>query len=54
MICGNFLVEISFFLYCSSSWLIEFFYDCDIDYVYDGLICNYWVVEILWFIFVEL
>jgi hypothetical protein len=33
MICGN---EDSFFLYRSSSYMTEFFQDCDTDYEHDG------------------
>jgi hypothetical protein len=32
MICGNFQADESLFRYRSSSFLTEFFYDCDTDY----------------------
>lgn len=47
MICGNFKAEESFFRYRSSSYLTEFFRDCDTDYEHDGSTRNYWVAEIL-------
>ena len=47
MICGNFKSEESFFRYRSSSYLTEFFRDCDTDYEHDGLTRNYWVAEVL-------
>lgn len=47
MICGNFKDEESFFRYRSSSYLTEFFQDCDTDYVHDGSTRNYWVAETL-------
>ena len=43
MICGNFEKEESFFRYRSSSYLTEFFQDCDTDYEHDGSTRNYWV-----------
>jgi hypothetical protein len=36
MICGNFKPEESFFRYRSSSYLTEFFEDCETDYRHDG------------------
>src|SRR6476620_12652992 len=45
MICGNFKTEESFFHYRSSSYLTEFFRDCDTDYEHDGSTRNYWVAE---------
>jgi hypothetical protein len=48
MICGNFKEgEICFFRYRSSSYLTEFFQDCDTDYRHDGSTRNYWVAETL-------
>jgi hypothetical protein len=47
MICGNFKAEESFFRYRSSSYLSEFFEDCDTDYRHDGSTRNYWVAETL-------
>ena len=47
MICGNFEKEESFFRYRSSSYLTEFFQDCDTDYMHDGSTRNYWVAETL-------
>lgn len=53
MICGNFKAEESFFRYRSSSFLTEFFQDCDTDYAHDGSTRNYWVAETLQKILVE-
>lgn len=36
MICGKFKDEESFFEYRSSSYLTEFFSDCDTDFTHDG------------------
>jgi hypothetical protein len=47
MICGNYKDEESFFPYRSSSYLTEFFRDCDTDYVHDGSTRQYWVAETL-------
>jgi hypothetical protein len=48
MICGNSKnQEASFFRYRSSSYLTEFFQDCDTDYRHDGSTRNYWVAETL-------
>ncbi len=47
MICGNFKTEKSFFHYRSSSYITEFFQDCDTDYTHDGTTRNYWVAGVL-------
>jgi hypothetical protein len=47
MVCGNFKTEESFFRYRSSSYLSEFFEDCDTAYRHDGSTRNYWVAEVL-------
>ncbi len=47
MICGNFEDKDSYFRYRSSTYLTEFFYDCDTDYRHDGSTRNYWVAETL-------
>jgi hypothetical protein len=47
MICGNFETKDSFFKYRSSSYLTEFFRDCDTNYVHDGSTRWFWVSEIL-------
>jgi len=47
MICGNFNNETSFFRYRSSSFLTEFFFDCDTDYVHDGSTRAAWVANTL-------
>src|SRR5699024_2161161 len=47
MICGNFNHDESFFRYRSSSYLTEFFQDCDTDYEHDGSTRNYWVADTL-------
>jgi hypothetical protein len=47
MICGNFEVDKSLFVYRSSSRLTEFFMDCDTDYVHDGSTRQSWVAETL-------
>ncbi len=47
MICGNFKDEESYFEYRSSSYLTEFFSDCDTDYRHNGTTRNYWVAETL-------
>jgi hypothetical protein len=44
MICGN---SSPFFPYRSSSYLTEFFRDCDTDYHHDGSTRNRWVASIL-------
>lgn len=47
MICGNFDQNKSFFVYRSSSYLTQFFRDCDTDYAHDGSTRNYWVARTL-------
>lgn len=48
MICGNSNQgETSYFRYRSSSYLTEFFEDCDTDYRHDGSTRNYWVADTL-------
>jgi hypothetical protein len=48
MICGNSKEDVeSFFRYRSSSFLTEFFRDCDTDYEHDGSTRNRWVAEVL-------
>lgn len=47
MICGNFKQDESFFRYRSSSYLTEFFQDCDTDYRHDSSTRHYWVAEVL-------
>jgi hypothetical protein len=47
MICGNFKEEESVFRYRNSSYLTEFFSDCDTEYVHDGSTRNYWVTGTL-------
>lgn len=47
MICGNLEDEKEFFRYRSSSYLTEFFQDCDTDYEHDGSTRKYWVAETL-------
>lgn len=48
MICGNSKPgESIFFRYRSSSYLTEFFQDCDTDYKRDGSTRNYWVADTL-------
>lgn len=47
MICGNFKVEESFFVYRTSNHLTRFFQDCDTEYVHDGTTRNYWVADAL-------
>ncbi|MEJ0096440.1 MAG: hypothetical protein WDN46_24435 [Methylocella sp.] len=50
MICGNAKgdkSEETFFRYRSSSYLTEFFQDCDTDFEHDGSTRNYWVAETL-------
>jgi hypothetical protein len=43
MICGNYKDEESFFQYRNSSYLTEFFRDCETDYVHDGSTRQSWV-----------
>jgi hypothetical protein len=48
MICGNAKEgKPSYFRYRSSSYLTEFFRDCDTDYRHDGSTRNYWVASVL-------
>jgi hypothetical protein len=47
MICGNFETADTFFQYRSSSYLTEFFRDCDTDYRHDGSTRRYWVAGTL-------
>ncbi len=48
MICGNFDHEKSNFVYRSSSFLTEFFEDCELDgYIHDGSTRKWWVVSVL-------
>jgi hypothetical protein len=47
MICGNFKEEESFFVYRSSSYLTQFFRDCDTAFVHDGSTRHDWVADIL-------
>jgi hypothetical protein len=47
MICGNFEADQSFFRYRSSSYISEFFEDCDTDYRHDGSTRKWWVAGTL-------
>src|ERR1700730_14131366 len=47
MICGNFAAAATFFQYRSSSYLTEFFRDCDTDFCHDGSTRRYWVAATL-------
>jgi hypothetical protein len=48
MICGNAKEgESRYFVYRSSSYITEFFQDCDTDYRHDGSTRNYWVAATL-------
>jgi hypothetical protein len=47
LVCGNFKAEESFFRYRSSSYLTEFFEDCDTDYRHDGSTRQHWVADTL-------
>jgi hypothetical protein len=47
MICGNFDAETSNFRYRSSSYLTEFFQDCDTDFAHDGSTRWAWVSGVL-------
>ena len=47
MICGNYDPAKSYFRYRSSSYLTEFFQDCDTDYRHDGSTRRYWVAGAL-------
>jgi len=53
MICGDFKAEDNFFVYRSSSYLTQFFRDCDTEYVHDGSTRKYWVADTLRQILVE-
>jgi hypothetical protein len=47
MICGNFDANETFFKYRSSSYLTQFFQDCDSDYAHDGSTRRSWVSSTL-------
>jgi len=49
MICGNQPKDVkpNHFRYRSSSYLTEFFQDCDTDYVHDGSTRYAWVADVL-------
>ena len=47
LICGNGNENESFFRYRSSSYLSEFFQDCDTDYCHDGSTRGIWVADTL-------
>ena len=48
MICGNSELGVpSYFKYRSSSYLTEFFQDCDLPYVHDGSTRRWWVAGVL-------
>ncbi len=47
MICGNFESSASFFVYRSSSYLTEFFEECELPYVHDGSTRKWWVAGVL-------
>jgi hypothetical protein len=47
MICGNFDAEKTFFRYRSSSYISEFFEDCQTDYRHDGSTRKWWVATAL-------
>ena len=47
LICGNFESDQSHFQYRSSSYLTEFFRDCDADYFHDGSTRSVWVANTL-------
>src|ERR1700694_1958907 len=54
MVCGHSEEdEESLFRYRSSSFLTEFFRDCDTDYEHDGSTRNHWVAEVLRLILAE-
>ncbi len=53
MICGNFDPAATFFQYRSSSYLTQFFRDCDTDYCHDGSTRRYWVAATLYEILAE-
>lgn len=47
MICGNFDDSTSFFPYRSSSYLTEFFRDCNLEFVHDGSTRKWWAADVL-------
>ncbi len=47
MICGNFDVKVSLFVYRSSSYITKFFQDSDTNYRHDGSTRAHWVAETL-------
>lgn len=47
MICGNFEIAPSYFVYRSSSCLTEFFEECELPYVHDGSTRKWWVAGVL-------
>ncbi|ACH40671.1 hypothetical protein Gbem_3679 [Citrifermentans bemidjiense Bem] len=47
MICGNYDMNTTFFLYRTGGNLTRFFRDCDTDYVHDGSTRNHWVSGVL-------
>lgn len=47
MICGNGGGEVNYFRYRSSSFLTEFFQDCETDYRHDGSTRSAWVADVL-------
>ena len=47
MICGNFEEPQTYFVYRSSSFLTEFFEDCDLEYFHDGSTRKWWVADVL-------
>jgi hypothetical protein len=47
MICGNPGRDGEYFRYRSSSYLTEFFQDCETDYAHDGSTRSFWVTETL-------
>lgn len=47
LICGNGDPNKSLFRYRSSSYLTEFFQDCDTDFVHDGSTRDKWVADVL-------
>ncbi len=47
MICGNYEAAASVFVYRSSSYISEFFEDCDTDYRHDGSTRKWWVASTL-------
>ena len=47
MICGNLEEPKNFFVYRSSTYLTEFFQDCNLEYVHDGSTRKWWVANVL-------